>query len=134
VQAAEAWRNHGAWIEAHPRSLGLDIEGRFRFGSTVDSELESASRTVLSAFRTSLLDMLGDDAWLALPAAGGPAHPRDVGPDEKDAWRRSTLRCSVPASAAGLPSVSVPTGRTPPWNIAYVGPPGADRALIAAVD
>src|SRR5690242_20489175 len=41
VQAAEAWRAHGEWIEAHPRALGLDIEQRFRYGSTVDAQAEA---------------------------------------------------------------------------------------------
>jgi Asp-tRNA(Asn)/Glu-tRNA(Gln) amidotransferase A subunit family amidase len=133
VQAAEAWRLHGAWIEAHPRSLALDVEGRFRFGSTVDGDTEAAARAALAAWRGELLGLLGDDAWLALPAAGGPGHPRNVSAEAKDAWRYVTLRATVPASACGLPSVAVPTGAVPPVGVAYVGPPGADRALLDAV-
>jgi Asp-tRNA(Asn)/Glu-tRNA(Gln) amidotransferase A subunit family amidase len=133
VQAAEAWRLHGAWIEAHPRSLAADVEGRFRFGSTVDSDTERSARAALAGWRAELLGLLGDDAWLALPAAGGPGHPRDVGAEAKDAWRHMTLRAAVPASACGLPSVAVPTGAVPPVGVAYIGPPGADRALLDAV-
>jgi len=132
VQAVEGWRNHGAWIEAHPRALALDIEGRYRYGSTVDADAEAAARAAIAAWRESLLALLGDDAWLALPAAGGPGHPRDVSAEAKDAWRRSTLQCTVPASACGLPSVSIPTGASPPIGMAFVGPPGADRALLEA--
>ncbi len=133
VQAAEAWRAHGAWIDAHPRALGLDVEGRFRFGAGVDAAAEEEARATLASWRTTLLDRLGRDAWLALPAAGGPGHPRDVGTEGRNAWRQATLRCSVPASACGLPSVSVPTGADPPLGIAFVGPPGADRALLGMV-
>ncbi len=134
VQAVEAWRNHGAWIEAHPRTLALDIEGRFRYGSTVDDEQEAAARAAIAAWRGSLLELMGDDAWLALPAAGGPGHPREVTAEAKDAWRHATLQCTVPASACGLPSVSVPTGASPPIGMAFVAPPGADRALLEAAE
>ncbi|MEV6930084.1 amidase family protein [Dactylosporangium sp. NPDC051485] len=129
VQAAEAWRGHGAWIEAHPRALGADVEGRFRFGAHVSPAEEDAARARIAAWRAELLDRLGGDAWLVLPA-GGPGHPRELSPAGRDAWRRETLRCAVPASAFGLPSVSVPTGAAPPAGIALVAPPGHDRALL----
>ncbi len=52
--------------------------------------------------------------------------------EAKDAWRQSTLQCTVPASACGLPSVCIPTGASPPIGMAFVGPPGSDRALLEA--
>ncbi|GAA0743167.1 hypothetical protein Drose_10965 [Dactylosporangium roseum] len=132
VQAAEAWRAHGKWIAAHPRALGADVEGRFRFGATVDAATEAAARAQLAVWRAELLELLGDDTWLVLPA-GGPGHPRESSLADRDAWRRETLRCAVPASAYGLPSVSVPTGVTPPAGIAVVAPPGFDKALLKMV-
>jgi amidase len=110
----------------------LDVEGRFRVGSTVDGDTEASARATLAVWRGELLGLLGDDAWLALPAAGGPGHPRNVSPEAKDAWRYLTLRATVPASACGLPSVSIPTGASPPVGMAFVGPPGSDRALLEA--
>src|SRR5205823_73565 len=70
--------------------------------------------------------------WLVLPAAGGPGHVRDATAREKDAWRQATLRRTVIASAFGLPSVSVPTGSSPPEGVALIGPPGSDHALLRA--
>lgn len=132
VQAAESWRAHGAWVEAHPRALAPDVEGRFRFGAGVSAADEAEARARLAAGRAELLAMLGDDAWLVLPA-GGPGHARGLGLAGRDAWRRDILRCSVPASAYGLPSVSLPTGADPPAGIALIAPPGHDRALLALV-
>jgi Asp-tRNA(Asn)/Glu-tRNA(Gln) amidotransferase A subunit family amidase len=129
VQAAEAWRAHGAWIDAHPRTLAADVEGRFRFGAAVDAATEAAARARLATWRAELLELLGDDAWLVLPA-GGPGHPRELSPTGRDEWRRETLRCAVPASAYGLPSVSVPTGADPPAGVAVIAPPGHDRGLL----
>lgn len=132
VQAAEAWRAHGAWIEAHPRSLGADVEARFRFGAQVSAADEADARARIAACRAELLELLGGGAWLVLPA-GGPGHPRELSAAGREAWRRETLRCAVPASACGLPSVAVPTGSSPPAGIALVGPPGSDRALLEFV-
>jgi Asp-tRNA(Asn)/Glu-tRNA(Gln) amidotransferase A subunit family amidase len=132
VQAAEAWELHGGWITAHPGALGPDVEARFRHGATIGAEDRRAAWAVISQSRARFLDALGDDAWLILPAAGGPAHARDATPDAKDAWRQSTLQVAVPASAFGLPSISVPTGATPPLGVALIGPPGSDHALLRA--
>ncbi|MFI5909154.1 amidase family protein [Dactylosporangium sp. NPDC051541] len=132
VQAAESWRAHGWWVETHPRSLAGDVEARFRFGAQVSADEEADARSRIAAWRGELLDLLGDDSWLVLPA-GGPGHARNLGLAGRDQWRRETLRCSVPASAYGLPSVSVPTGSTPPAGIALVAPPGRDRALLDLV-
>jgi len=132
VQSAEAWASHGVWITANPGVLGPDVEARFRFGSTVTAAERARAWKVIAGYRSRVLDLLGDDTWLALPAAGGPGHPRDVTPAEKDAWRAATFRRTVIASAFGLPSVSVPTGASPPEGIALIGPPGADHALLRA--
>jgi Asp-tRNA(Asn)/Glu-tRNA(Gln) amidotransferase A subunit family amidase len=135
VQAAEAWRVHGSWIEAHPGALGSDIEGRFRFGARVGTDDERRARDELADWRRDVHALLGDDAWLALPA-GGPGHARDIDDASRDTWRQATLRCSVPASACGLPSVSLPARPAhagPPVGLALVGPAGADHALLDAV-
>ncbi|KQC38069.1 amidase family protein [Frankia sp. ACN1ag] len=151
VQAAEAWRLHGAWITAHPGALGADVEARFRFGAEVDADVERDARREIAAGRERLLDRLGTDAWLALPAAGGPGHLRRSGTGDRDAWRMATLGWTVMASAYGLPSCVVPDRMTQggdplpaaagsprrpvgpaPVGLALVGPPGADRVLLDA--
>lgn len=132
VQSAEAWASHGVWITANPGVLGADTDARFRSGADVSAADRARAWKVIAACRERVLDLLGDDTWLALPAAGGPGHPRDVTPSEKDAWRQATLRRTVIASAFGLPSVSVPTGASPPEGVALIGPPGSDRALLRA--
>ena len=132
VQAAEAWALHGEWISANPRALAWDVEERFRYGETQSAANVEAARDALRGWRDEIVALLDGDAWLALPAAAGPAHPRTIGASDLQRWRQATLRCAVPASAAGLPSLSVPTGSVPPRGVAFVGPPGADRALLEA--
>jgi amidase len=132
VQAAEAWDLHGGWITAHPGALGSDVEARFRYGATVSADDRRAGWALITESRARFLSALGDDTWLVLPASDGPAHPRDVTPEARDAWRQATLRLTVPASAFGLPSVSVPSGAAPPEGVTLIGPPGSDQALLRA--
>jgi Asp-tRNA(Asn)/Glu-tRNA(Gln) amidotransferase A subunit family amidase len=133
-QAAQAWRAHGAWIDAHPGALEPDIEGRFRYGATVDAGAEANARAALANWRVRLAHDVAD-AWLVLPAAGGPGHSRTPTAEVREAWRAATLRCAVPASAGGLPSVSMPAAGPgdPPVGMAVMGAAGADLALLHAV-
>ncbi len=133
VQAAEAWQLHGQWITANPGALHPDVEARFRVGADVDAGTRRRAAAVIAAHRTRMLDALGDDTWLVLPAAAGPGHARDASRAEMDAWRQATLRYTVIASAFGLPSCVVPGDTRPPVGTALVGPPGADHALLEAV-
>lgn len=132
VQASEAWELHGHWITAHPGALAADVEARFRVGADIGADARRRARAVIAGYRSRVLDVLGGDAWLMLPAAAGPGHARDASPEARDAWRQATLRRTVLASAFGLPSCVLPAGTRPPEGIALVGPPGADHALLAA--
>lgn len=131
VQAAEAWQEHGRWIDGHPGCLAADVEERFRFGSAVSPASVQAARAEIAERRESLLAALGDD-WIALPAAGGPGHARTATAAECAAWRQATLRRTVLASAFGLPSCVLPRRTSPPEGVALVGPPGSDHALLDA--
>jgi amidase len=133
VQAAEAWELHGEWITAHPGALAADVAARFRAGADAGAGARRRARAAIAGYRPRILDALGDDTWLVLPAAAGPGHARDAPPAVRDAWRQATLRRTVLASAFGLPSCVLPSGARPPEGVALVGPPGADHALLAAV-
>jgi Asp-tRNA(Asn)/Glu-tRNA(Gln) amidotransferase A subunit family amidase len=132
VQAFEAWSRYGSWIGSHPDALSPDVAARFRFGASVTPDDLARAQDVIAGHRARMLDALGDDTWLALPAAGGPGHRRDAPAPEMEAWRRATLRRTVIASAFGLPSVSIPSSSAPPAGMALVGPPGSDHALLRA--
>lgn len=133
VQAAQAWAAHGEWITANPGALRADVAARFRAGADVPAADLRAAAALIAGQRARALDFLGDDTWLALPAAGGPGHPRGAPPAVADAWRQATLRRTVPASAFGLPSCVMPSAARPPEGLALIGPPGADHALLDAV-
>jgi amidase len=130
VQAYEAWQQHGAWLTAHPGTLGDDVQARFTAAAAVTSSQAADSRAVVARARADLTAWL-DGAVLVLPTVPGPAPPRTMGAAETDDVRGRTLRMCCLAPLAGAPAVSLPlTGHTAPVGLCLVGAPGSDTALL----
>lgn len=131
VQAAEAHRNHGDWVTAHPGALGADVAERFAAAAAVTAEQESAARARLVELRTVLRRVVGNEV-LAFPTAPGPAPDRTADTAAVLVTRRATLRMTSVAGVGGLPAVSIPALRVDdaPVGVCLVGPAGADLALV----
>ena len=135
VQGAEAWRNNGDWLRAHPGATGPAVAERFRAAAAVTAADEAAARTALAPLRARLIDLV-TDAVLILPTAPGPAPARTAGGEGIDAVRQTTLRLTTPAAVAGLPALSVPllTVASPlgpaPVGVCLVARAGTDIALV----
>nr|WP_243861821.1 AtzH-like domain-containing protein [Frigoribacterium endophyticum] len=131
VQAAEAWRSHGRWIEARPGVLSADVAARFAVGASVDAEQEQEARVGLAEARRALDAVLGD-AVLVLPSASSAAPRLDASAEEVDRVRGATLRLTCLAGVTGRPAVSAPLLRVAggPVGLCLVGPRGSDLALV----
>ncbi|MCK6066337.1 DUF3225 domain-containing protein [Microbacterium sp. EYE_512] len=135
VQGAEAWRNHGEWLRAHPGALGPAVAERFRVAAAVDPAAEAAAREAVTALRGRLTDLVRG-AVLLFPTAPGPAPLRTADAAAVDAARAATLRMTAPAAVAGLPAISVPLLTVPspvgeaPVGVSLVSAPGTDIALV----
>jgi len=131
VQAAEAWRSHGRWIEAHPGVLSADVAARFAVGASVDAEQEQEARVGLAEARRALDAVLGD-AVLVLPSASSAAPRLEASAEEVDRVRGATLRLTCLAGVTGRPAVSAPLLRVAggPVGLCLVGPRGSDLALV----
>jgi amidase len=131
VQAAEAWAQHGAWIEAHPGALGDEIAARFAWASTITAGAAGEARAALEGARAALDTALGD-AVLVLPSASSVAPSADAGAAEIEAIRTATLRMTAVAGATGRPALSVPgiTAGGAPIGVCFVGPRASDIALV----
>ncbi|PRY69044.1 Asp-tRNA(Asn)/Glu-tRNA(Gln) amidotransferase A subunit family amidase [Glaciihabitans tibetensis] len=131
VQAAEAWAQHGPWIEAHPGALGDDIAARFAWASTITAEAEALSRSALMVAEARIAATL-DDRILLLPSASSvaPATTADAGAIE--ATRAGTLRLTCIAGIARMPALSVPLLQTAhgPAGLCLVGPRFGDLSLV----
>jgi len=128
VQGAEAWRNDGEWLRAHPGAVGSAVAGRFRAASQITAAEEAAARHDLEPIAAHLAELV-DGAVLIFPTVPGPAPLRTA---DVDAVRAATLRMTAPAAAAGLPAISVPllTVNGAPVGVCLVSRAGTDIALV----
>lgn len=131
VQGAEASRNHGAWLAAHPAALGPDVAERFAAAASITPEQETAARDELARLRTAVRAAVGRGV-LCFPTVPGPAPLRTADGPAVLATRRATLRMTAPAGVGGLPAVSAPLLEVEgaPVGIGFLGPPGSDPALV----
>ncbi|MFC7624260.1 AtzH-like domain-containing protein [Microlunatus sp. GCM10028923] len=136
IQGAEAWRTHGAWVEAHPGALGAAVAARFEAASAITPEQEDAARSRLTQLRARIRSCV-DDGLLALPTTPGPAPSRAVSGPELDEVRTTTLRLTTVAAIGGLPAVSAPwllvtTPQGPaPVGVSLIGAPEHDHELVS---
>ena len=135
VQGAEAWRNNGDWLRAHPGATGPAVAERFRQAAAVTADDEAAARAALAPLRERLNDLV-QDAVLLLPTVPGPAPLRTARGEGVDAVRQATLRLTTPAAVAGLPALSVPlltvasSLGAAPVGVCLIARAGTDIALV----
>ena len=132
VQGAEAWKQHGEWITAHPGALGDDIAARFAWASTITGEAEALARSALMIAEARITAAL-DDRILLLPSASSVAPSTTAGSDVIEATRAGTLRLTAIAGITRMPALSVPVLHTPngPAGLCLVGPRFGDLSLIS---
>ena len=130
VQGAEAWRNNGEWVTAHPDALGPAVAERFRAASLITAEEEAAARRALEPLAERMHAVVAD-AVLLMPTVPGPA-PLRTAADRIDGVRTATLRMTTPAAIAGLPSLSAPLLRVGPAPVGacLTSRSGTDIALV----
>ncbi|HEV2633859.1 MAG TPA: AtzH-like domain-containing protein [Actinocrinis sp.] len=132
VQAAEAWREHGAWIAAHPGALGGDVASRFAWALTITARQEAEARALLDQARCEIDEALAD-AVLLLPATPTPAPPRTIPDADLDAVRAATVTLTCLAAITGRPALSAPLLDLDgaPVGFGLVGPRHSDLDLVA---
>ena len=137
VQGAEAWRNNGDWVRAHPGALGLAVAERFRQAELVTPEREAAARAEVARLQ-GVMRAHVSDAVLIAPTVPGPAPMRTRDGGFVDAVRASTLRMTTPAAIGGLPSLSAPLLTVgsllgaAPVGVCLTSAEGTDIALVRA--
>ena len=137
VQQSEAWRTHGAWIQAHPGSLGDDVAARFALAAAVTPAQEADARANLARLRSKLDDLLGDRVLL-VPSASSTASSLTMDAVDVERTRQGTLKLTAIAGLTGRPALSAPLLGVPqagspslPVGLSLVGPHHSELALIA---
>jgi len=135
VQGAEAWRQDGSWIEAHPGVLAMDVAERFDIASEITEAEEASAREFLASARARFDEVLAGRILL-LPSASSAAPALNASGEDIAVVRSSTLRMTAVAGTGGYPAVSAPLltvpapGGTAPVGLCFVGPRGTDLDLI----
>ncbi|MFH5821139.1 AtzH-like domain-containing protein [Georgenia sp. AZ-5] len=131
VQAAEAWRSHGAWLTAHPGAVVGDVAERFADAAAVTPGQEAHAREVLRERAARIAAELAGRVLL-LPSAASVAPAADASPAEVQRARAATLSMTCVAGVLGAPALSVPLLHVDgaPVGLCLVGPRGTDLALV----
>jgi Asp-tRNA(Asn)/Glu-tRNA(Gln) amidotransferase A subunit family amidase len=135
VQGAEAWRNDGEFVSAHPGALGSAVAARFEAASAITADAEASARRRLEPLAEHLHSLVAHGV-LVMPTVPGPAPLRTHDAGRLESVRQATLRMTTPAAVGGLPAVSVPllTVRSrlgpAPVGVCLVSRAGTDVALV----
>jgi amidase len=133
-QFVEAWRAHGAWIEARQPPMGPGVGARFATARTTPSSAAEAAGPAGVEVRAALDRLLPPGGALVLPAAATVAPVPDLDMAAKEALRSATARLTAIAGLAGAPAISLPLavvdGR--PVGVSLLARPGEDERLLAA--
>ena len=132
LQAVEAWKAHGKWIEEHDPDMTPGVRERFEFGKTLDAAERREAQKNRRAQRARVRKLLGDDGVLMLPTVPAIAPKRDLAGEELQAYRERALSILCIAGLAGLPQISMPLADLDgcPLGLSLIGPSGSDRALV----
>jgi amidase len=132
LQAAEAWKAHGAWIESRDPDMTPGVRERFEFGKTLDPAERRQAQKNRRAARARVEGLLGEDAVLMLPTVPSIAPERGIEGEELQAFRERALSILCIAGLSGLPQVTMPLAEFDgcPLGLSLIGPRGSDRALM----
>jgi amidase len=136
VQGAEAWAEHGPWIESARPNIGPFLIERLRLASRLTAAEIAAAEAQRALIRRRLDQLLEGDALLLLPSAPGPAPRIDADMAEHERVRLRAIGITSIASLGGLPQVSLPLGRLAegPVGLSLIAARGQDALLLDLVE
>jgi len=134
LQGHAAWKEHGAWITENNVKLGAQTAVRFKVSSEVTDGEAAAAAGRRAIIREHVHALLGTDGILILPTMPGAALELKAPEEEFERFRARAISMLCIAGLAGLPQVSLPLASVhgAPLGLSLIGPPGRDRALLAA--
>jgi aspartyl-tRNA(Asn)/glutamyl-tRNA(Gln) amidotransferase subunit A len=138
VFQAEAYASHAELIADTPERYLPETLAKLRRGASVDAPAYMRARLSLAQLRRGIADLFAQVDILATPTVPVPAprlvnYPRTF--DEVLAWEASSmLRNTRPFNAFGIPTLTVPCGRTEeglPIGLQLAAAPWQERHALA---
>jgi aspartyl-tRNA(Asn)/glutamyl-tRNA(Gln) amidotransferase subunit A len=138
VFQAEAYASHAGLIAKTPERYLPETLAKLRRGASVDAPAYMDARLGLAQLRRGITDLFAQVDILATPTVPVPAprlvdYPQTF--DEVLAWEASSmLRNTRPFNAFGIPTVTVPCGRTDedlPIGLQLAAAPWQERRALA---
>jgi aspartyl-tRNA(Asn)/glutamyl-tRNA(Gln) amidotransferase subunit A len=138
VFQAEAYASHAGLIAKTPERYLPETLAKLRRGASVDAAAYMGARLGLAQLRRGITDLFAQVDILATPTVPVPAprlvdYPQTF--DEVLAWEASSmLRNTRPFNAFGIPTVTVPCGRTDedlPIGLQLAAAPWQERRALA---
>ena len=139
VFQAEAYASHAELIAKTPERYLPETLAKLRRGASVDAPSYMRARLSLAQLRRGITDLFAQVDILATPTVPVPAprlldYPQTF--DEVIAWEASSmLRNTRPFNAFGIPTLTVPCGRTEedlPIGLQLAAAPWQERRALAA--
>ncbi len=134
LQAAEAWEQHGAWVESvHPR-FGPGVRERFEYARTVEPGTVLAARQLRERLSERMASLLKGNAVLIMPTAPGIAPPVNSPAGPMNVYRAKCIGLLSVAGHARLPQINLPlvTMDGCPLGISLLAARGNDLLLLEA--
>lgn len=134
IQAYEAWRVHGAWIEARNPTMTPGVRDRFEFGRDIDDATKARLDKERAALTERVEALLGTDGVLLLPTVPSIGPLKDMPFDQLQIFRERALALLCISGLTGLPQVQMPLGTMDgcPIGLSLIGTRGSDTALVSA--
>lgn len=134
LQAFEAWRAHGAWIEASKPAFGPGIAERFDYAAEVSFRAKSEADDFRREARETIEAAMRSPSLIVVPTTPFAAPLLTESAEELDKKRYLMVKTFLLASFFGLPQISLPLARpkgAPPLALSLIGPRWSDRRLLA---
>ena len=133
LQGREAWASAREWIDRVNPRFAFNVADRYATGrSFTDAEAEEAMR-VREDIRARVSGLMGNDAFICLPTAVGPAPLLGGTQEERSALQVRNSMLTTTAGNSGSPQINLPVAEVEgaPVGLSLLGPRGSDEALIA---
>ena len=135
LQAAEAWKEHGQWVQSHIQDIGPGVKERFEAAKLINEEQVLKAKAEQAEIILAMQKLLSGITFLILPTVIDVAPKLNSSMEEFDAFRKNTFQLLCIAGLCGLPQVTLPLLQIEgaPFGISILGNRNMDLALLEQI-